>query len=90
MFVQDLHSVELVTFFVFDQHNSAEGAGSQSLEPVEIIQACCALRKYIYHRLGDYRPDCLRKSTSEYTVDGKINYLPFEDTPIFLKNLLWL
>lgn len=52
MFVQDLHSVELVRFFVFDQHNSAERAGSQSLEPVEIIQACCALRKYIDHRLG--------------------------------------
>lgn len=49
LFVQDLHRIELVCFFVFDEHNSAEGAGAQSLEPVEIVQACCALRKHICH-----------------------------------------
>lgn len=47
LFVQDLHGVELVRFFMFDEHNSAEWASAQSLEPIEVIQACCALRKHI-------------------------------------------
>lgn len=47
MFVQNLHSIELICFFMFDKHHSAKGASSQSLEPVEIIQACCALKKHI-------------------------------------------
>lgn len=50
LFVQDLHGVELVCFFMFDQHNSAERASAQSLEPIKIIQACCALRKHVQVR----------------------------------------
>lgn len=47
MFVQDLHGVELVGFFMFDQHDSPERASAQSLEPVKVVQASCALRKHI-------------------------------------------
>lgn len=47
LFVQDLHGVELVRFFMFDKHNSPEWASAQSLEPIEVIQARCALRKHI-------------------------------------------
>lgn len=43
LFVQDLHGVELVCLFVFDEHDSSERAGAQSLEPLEVVQARCAL-----------------------------------------------
>lgn len=45
LFVQDLHGVELIWFFMFDKHNSPEWASAQSLEPIEVIQASCALWK---------------------------------------------
>lgn len=46
LFVQDLHGVELICFFMFDEHDSPERASAQSLEPVKVIQAGCALRKH--------------------------------------------
>lgn len=47
LFVQDLHGVELVCSFMLDEQYSPKWAGTQSLEPIEVIQACCALRKHI-------------------------------------------
>lgn len=45
LFVQDFHCVELVCFFMFHKHNSSEWASAQSLEPIKVIQARCALKK---------------------------------------------
>lgn len=47
LFVQDLHGVELVCSFMFDEHNSPERASAQSLKPIKVVQASCALRKHI-------------------------------------------
>ena len=31
---------------MFDEHHSAKWTRAQGLEPIEVIQACCALRKH--------------------------------------------
>lgn len=46
LFIQDLHGVELIWFFMFHKHNSPEWTSAERLEPVEVIQASCALRKH--------------------------------------------
>lgn len=43
LLAEDLHSIMLLCFFVFYQHNTAKWARAQSFQPLKMFQASCVL-----------------------------------------------